>query len=46
MKYIIETRTEKEWQKVLNQWKHEYELDIVKAIPREESKLTLILIRW
>lgn len=45
MQYIVEAKTEKQWQKVLNQWKHNYKVDIIKAVPRLEASLTLILTR-
>ena len=28
MDYIIDTKSPKDWQKVLNQWKHDYWIDI------------------
>lgn len=45
MKYIIDTKLEKQWQQTLNQWKHNYKVDIIKAIPRGDRRLTLILTR-
>lgn len=29
LEYIIETKPEKEWQKQLNQWRHDYEINII-----------------
>jgi len=42
--YIIETKLEKEWQKHLNQWKHEFHLEIVSAIPIRSGELRSICI--
>lgn len=44
MEYIIETKTKKDWQKCLNQWKHNYIIIIHKAIFIDEM-LTLIIER-
>jgi hypothetical protein len=45
--YIIETKEEKEWQKHLNQWKHQYEMEILNSFSSGEchNKVTLILRR-
>ena len=43
--YIIEYRTPKDWQKVLNQWKHEYTIEILSSILSDEDNLLLIVKR-
>lgn len=40
MKYIIETDTEENLQKKLNQWRHDYKINILQAFPLETSGLT------
>ena len=32
LEYIIETKSEKEWQKQLNQWRNDYEINVISMI--------------
>ncbi len=32
LEYIIETKSEKDWQKQLNQWRHDYEINVISMI--------------
>ncbi len=43
--YIFRTTTTIEWQKWLNQWKHIYELDILKIVHVSTDNVTIYLIR-
>lgn len=40
--YIIDSRPFKEWQKVLNQWKHEYTIEILSSIMNTGDLLLII----
>ena len=46
-KYILETKSPSEWQKQLNQWNHNYEIEIKSMLnlnPNNE-KITILLLR-
>lgn len=30
--YVIDTKSESEWQKCLNQWKHKYNIEVISVI--------------
>lgn len=42
--YIFKTTNQTEWQKWLNQWKHDYELDILKIVDKGKE-VTIYLTR-
>lgn len=44
MEYILETKSEKDWQKHLNQWKHQFKIDILK-MSVDENGVTLLILR-
>jgi hypothetical protein len=39
--YIIDTLTEKEWQKHLNQWRHEYVIQVLFCLRAESVRITM-----
>lgn len=43
--YIIKTGTESDWQKWLNQWRHNYNIEIVSALYDKLGLLTMIINR-
>ena len=43
-KYIVDTKDRKEWQKCLNQWRHDYHISI-EGGTIEDGWLTLIVYR-
>ena len=44
MKYILQTNSESRWQKLLNQWKHQYEIEIVE-FEKSEQGVTMLVKR-
>ena len=43
--YIFKTAYLTDWQKWLNQWKHDYELKILKIVHKTDEQVTIYLIR-
>jgi len=42
VKYILETNSESRWQKLLNQWKHQYEVEIIEFVKSDEGVTMLV----
>ena len=43
--YIFKTASNAEWQKWLNQWKHEYTVEIM-HIKLDKDESTILIKRW
>ena len=41
LEYIIETKPEKDWQKQLNQWRHDYEINVISMTSTKITNLNL-----
>ena len=44
VKYILETNSESRWQKLLNQWKHEYIIEILE-FDKNDNGITMLVKR-